>query len=117
MDYSFFSDFDTKLLWMRTSVKGSNPLLHNNLVFVDLAQEVGPGQEVIYAIYAHITGRQSVTVASGAFDSSPSSYLTILLWGVWFWFVFSGHLKAALLGIHSSKAEGSKHGEKFRCYH
>lgn len=100
---------------MRTPVEGSNPLLHNNLVFVDLAQEVGPGQEIIYAIYAHITVRKSVTAAFGAFGSSPSSYLTMLVWGVWVWFVFSGHLKAALLEIHSSKAEGSKHGEKFRC--
>lgn len=105
---------------MRTSVKSSNHLLHNNLMFVDLAQEVGPGQEMIYAIYIQITVRQSVTAASGAFDSSSSSYLTILVFGVLlfaFFFFSSGHPKAALLGFHSCKAEGTKHGEKFRCCH
>lgn len=62
---------------MKTSMTGTNHLFHNNLVFVDLAQKIGPGQEIIYAPCVRITVRQSATVASGAFDSFSSSYLSM----------------------------------------
>lgn len=39
---------------MSRSVKGGNHILHDNLLFVELAQEVGSAQEVIYATYIKI---------------------------------------------------------------
>lgn len=56
--YSLFSDFDTKLTYVDEDISEEfQHLLHDNFLFIDLAPEVGSGQELIYDIYINIHSR------------------------------------------------------------